>query len=111
MSGKVWVVEQGQYSDYEVVGIFSTQELADAAAAMMNESSRSHYDKATVAERDLDPYVSEMRAGQIYWMVWMGRDGAADVSRSDPFNTIGDDDCVIRGRFRTFVWAPTSSTR
>lgn len=32
----IWVVEQGEYSDYRVVGVFSSQESAQVVADKLN---------------------------------------------------------------------------
>jgi hypothetical protein len=57
MSSTVWVVARGEYSDYRVVGVFSSQEHAQLIADAINASSGGGFDKATVAARPLDPGV------------------------------------------------------
>lgn len=39
MDAKVWLVTQGEYSDYRVLGAFSTQEKAEAYVAAHNETA------------------------------------------------------------------------
>lgn len=72
----IYVVEEGEYSDYRVVGLFSTRENAEFVAA------RS---KGEVAEWGMDPGVNELRAGMQMWGVHMLRDGATERTwRCDP---------------------------
>ena len=60
---KVWIIEQGRYSDYGVVGIFSTEDKAKAVCDKINEGDCR--DEASVAERTLDPchITNEMSRG------------------------------------------------
>lgn len=52
---KVWIVEQGEYSDYSVLGIFSTKENAELVAEDINKDTDRYYDIASVRECTLDP--------------------------------------------------------
>ncbi len=70
MAVSIWVVEQGQYSDYRVVGVFSTEANARAVASLVPASS--------VAEWPLDPAVSELAQGHRPFDVWMLRDGTVE---------------------------------
>lgn len=54
----VWVIEQGSYSDYRVVGVFSSEANAKFIADAINVAES--YDKATIAEWSLDPAVDEL---------------------------------------------------
>jgi hypothetical protein len=71
----VWVVEQGEYSDYRVVGVFSSKENAQQIAAAV--------DDATVAEWPLDPGIEDMNAGRKPFRVFMLRDGTAEHVREE----------------------------
>jgi hypothetical protein len=75
----IFVVEQGSYSDYGVVGVYTTKENADAIAAKINESDP--YDEATVAEWPLDPGIDALRSGLDKFSVLMLRDGAVEEVR------------------------------
>jgi hypothetical protein len=77
---KVWVVEQGEYSDYHVVGVFSSQQNAEMAAAFV--TARNEYRPATVAEWPIDPSIADVNAGRSQFEVSMGRDGT--VSECEP---------------------------
>lgn len=73
---KVYVIEQGSYSDYRVVGVFSTREYAEQIAARINAAD--HYEEATVEEWPLDPGVAELNQGMKKHIVWMRKDGAVE---------------------------------
>ena len=51
MSGSVWVLEEGSYSSYRVLGVYTTKANAEAVAAVMNEK----YERVTVDKWTLDP--------------------------------------------------------
>lgn len=74
--GSVWVIEQGEYSDYRVVGVFSSETNARLVADAINTSET--YDKATVDEWVLDPAVKDLAAGRHQWLVEMLRDGTVE---------------------------------
>lgn len=80
----VWVVEQGSYSDYSVVGVFSSKENAQQIADKINSYS---YDKATIAEWSLDPGIDELRQGMSPYLVFMLEDGT--VERCEPIDVTG----------------------
>ena len=78
----VWIVESGEYSDYNVDGIFSTKENA--------ELFRGAYG-GEVVERTLDPYVKEIRSGMVLFHVKMNVSGAMiDCYKSDCFYGAGE---------------------
>lgn len=60
MSGRVWLIEEGSYSDYHVVGVFSSRQ----AAEMVLEKIKGYgYDEPEIVEWAMDPGVEEIRAG------------------------------------------------
>lgn len=72
----VFVVEQGNYSDYHVVGVFSTKENADMICGKINlGEEEDSYGKASVAEWPLNPGVSELNQGLKLYNVGMRADG------------------------------------
>lgn len=73
----VWVVERGSYSDYRVVGVFSSREYAQQIADAINISGDG-YEKATIAEWPLDPAVHELRSGFVKYLVVMQEDGTVE---------------------------------
>jgi len=72
----VWVIECGQYSDYRVVGVFSSEEYAIKICELLNAGRE--YAKATVAEWPLDPAVEDLNAGRHLYEVTMLRDGSVE---------------------------------
>lgn len=62
----VWVVEEGSYSDYRVVGVFSTKENAEKVASLIGGS---------VGEWPLDPHMDEINQGRFPFRVMMEKSG------------------------------------
>ena len=79
---KVYLVTKGQYSDYQVVGVFSSEEDAEKFCALYNGALDSPY---TVEEYDLDPGLPKVREGLGFWIVDMERNGR--VYQAEPFIT------------------------
>jgi hypothetical protein len=73
MSNSVWVIEQGSYSDYRVVGVYTSKENAEIVCDEINKSDS--YEQATIAEWPLNPGSSEINQGLSQWLVHMRRDG------------------------------------
>lgn len=48
----VYVVTQGEYSDYRIVGVYSTKEAAEALCKKLN--TRKYHDEAQVEEYGVD---------------------------------------------------------
>lgn len=71
----IWVIEQGEYSDYRVVGVFTSKENAESVKSAINHGS---YDDATVAEWELDPCVDEINKGYNPFIVIMLKDGTVE---------------------------------
>jgi len=57
-----WIIEQGDYSDYRVVGIFTTRENAERALKFIKHNN-NHYDTSEITERQLDPCIAELNTG------------------------------------------------
>lgn len=73
----IWVVEQGEYSDYGVLGVFSTKENAETLMSHINKDMQNN--PATVDEWPLNPGVSELRQGYTpYYVVMSMTDGATE---------------------------------
>lgn len=66
-SMKCWIIEQGEYSDYRVVGIFSTEENAKKAASSFTDE----YDTPTIVERLLDPGIAELNEGLLLFSAFL----------------------------------------
>lgn len=73
---KVYVVTTGDYSDYEIEGIFSTEELADKYAKMLD----SDYASSCVEEFEIDPEKEILNRGYGHWRIHMMRDGKVSLA-------------------------------
>lgn len=82
---KCWIIEQGSYSDYRVVGIFTSQENAERICALINE--KETWDKASVRERILDPAIAQLNDGLSRYLVQFTHDGRADVEPKSPIDS------------------------
>lgn len=81
-ANQIWVVEQGSYSDYRVVGVFTSEKNAKLIADKINAGDT--YDKATIDCWPLNPAVSELNAGMEMWDVYMLRNG--DTERVEKYD-------------------------
>ena len=79
----VWVVEQGSYSNYRVVGVFSTQANAELVKEKIN--AQESYEPAEVAEWPFDPGIEGLRNGYTPWTVLMRRDGTVESIEQGPY--------------------------
>jgi hypothetical protein len=70
---EVWIIEEGEYSDYRVSGIYSTEKDAQMMCDLINK--RDRWTEARIACRQLDPCVREMNDGLIQFDVTMLRNG------------------------------------
>lgn len=73
----VWVVEHGRYSDYRVVGVFSSKRNATLVADAINAGDNWSAG-ATVDEWPIDPAVDALNAGHSQFIVTMRRDGTTE---------------------------------
>lgn len=73
--GKVWLVTAGDYSDYHVVGVFSTEEKAKAYAALTLDSD--------VEESELDPG-DGCEIKKPHWKVWRSLPSSLGLEPNDP---------------------------
>lgn len=70
----IWVIEQGSYSDYHVVGVFSSK----GKAQLICDHLRSEYDSPSIAEWPIDPGVEGLSHGYSSWLGEMLYDGAVE---------------------------------
>lgn len=68
----VWCLETGAYSDYHIVGIFTSKENALIVAEAMQLG------ETDVHEWVLNPAVKELNRGMWQWVVLMLRDGTVE---------------------------------
>jgi len=75
MEKKVFALEAGEYSDYHVIGIYTTKANAEAVRAVVG---------GDIVERILDPGLKEINSGLSRWSVLILRDGTIEsVTRND----------------------------
>lgn len=74
----IWVIEQGSYSDYRVVGVFSSEKNAQTVLQHLKDE----YESPSIAEWELDPGVEELNKGYTCWVGEMLKDGT--VERCEP---------------------------
>jgi len=70
---KVYVVTSGCYSDYGIVGIFSSPEMAQEYIDL-EKSLGKYSDLNEIEEWGLD----DLRPSKVHTRVWMGADGTVD---------------------------------
>jgi hypothetical protein len=73
----VFVVERGRYSDYHVVGVYSSRKNAKQIADALNAGD-TYGDAATVAEWPIDPAVAELNQGMKQHTIVMLADGTVE---------------------------------
>ncbi len=76
MADTVWVVEQGEYSDYRVVGVFSSKENAQSIVGAIKAGD--HSDDLSIAEWPMNPGVDELRKGFKQYLIDMRKDGTTE---------------------------------
>lgn len=102
MSETVWVIEEGAYSDYHVVGVFSSREKAEEVFEWLGLDPKD-YDEPRVVEWKLDPGVSEIRKGLVPYDVCMAADGSVEKCQVEEPSTFGFSD-------RPWPWTRTSAS-
>lgn len=70
---KVFVITKGSYSDYTIVGIYSTSKGAQRAISLLNIEDVNEIEEYELNE--LDPLVNKFARGYRIWWVSMQRDG------------------------------------
>ncbi len=75
---KVWAVEQGCYEDYEVVGVYSTEENANRVRDELCQGDS--YLEPTVTCWDVDRGIAELDSAKRPYVVLMRADGILESS-------------------------------
>jgi hypothetical protein len=88
----VWVIESGEYSDYHVVGVFSSLDNAQVVYDAIRASEGDYTKLREIACWPLDPITEELRQGFRQFYVLMLRDGTVEAVRPKTF-----DDYQING--------------
>lgn len=73
MSNRVWTIESGEYSDYQIHGVYSSRQKAQQVLDFMERGAYSPW----IEERTLDPAVHEIRQGMNVYTIRM--DSAGNV--------------------------------
>jgi hypothetical protein len=85
----VWALVDGVYSDYKVVGVFST---AARARRLLAEVKSGKIERWV-----LDPAIAQLVAGLSRWTVWMARDGKVERAEQvelSVYDQFVDTDCI-----------------
>lgn len=69
MAKAIFALEDGSYSDYHVIGIYTTRERAETVQKLVG---------GDINEWTLDPGWTEINTGLNRWRVWMLRDGTVE---------------------------------
>lgn len=75
MAKSIFVLEEGEYSDYHIVGVFSTRENAELVRAALNN-------EPSIDEWPIDPSVDGLNKGYTPFNVLMLRDGSVEMHRT-----------------------------
>lgn len=86
---KVWAIEQGSYSDYHIVGVFSSRENAQRVIDALPEE---RHEPPSLVEWDLDPAVDELNQGLRIFHVLMRKDGTVEKCKQREFGTYNLDE-------------------
>jgi hypothetical protein len=74
----VWMIEDGEYSDYHVVGVFSSREKAKKICDIINgppDEDGYLFKDATIRKVSLDPAIHELNEGLNIFHVCMDHSG------------------------------------
>lgn len=67
----IFVVTEGQCSDYRICGVYSTRENAERAKVVWTD----RWSRPDIEEYELDKYLADLAGGRRPYMVIMDRDG------------------------------------
>lgn len=85
--GKVFAITKGEYSDYSIVGIFSTKAKAERALRELDIYGKNDYIEEYELD-ELDTLVNKFNRGYRVFRVYMQSDGATtDVYRENSIDT------------------------
>lgn len=92
MNKYIWVIEDGEYSDYHVVGVFSSRKNAELIQAQVG---------GTIEKWPLDPAVRELSQGYRVFLGEMLYDGTIERMVE---HTISQSSIYSTGKDRLYVW-------
>ncbi|MEM5776109.1 MAG: hypothetical protein AAGU05_13995, partial [Anaerolineaceae bacterium] len=70
---KVYLLPAGEYSEHQIIGVFSSREKAEAFKAAYPR--RDYEDYHDIEEYELDMGIPALEKGLLYFGIWMFRDG------------------------------------
>lgn len=71
---KIWAIEMGSYSDYHIVGVFSSKENAEMIVSKMDMK----YETPNIVEWEVDPSIAELNANMKQFKIIMRKDGSTE---------------------------------
>ena len=78
---KIYLVTQGNYSDYRVVSAFSEKALAQS---FIDSFVENDYEPMQIEEYDIDEFSEQLRKGYKAYFVFMAKDGTCiDVKQQE----------------------------
>lgn len=86
---KVYLVTSGNYSEYRVEAIYSTQEAAEKHVALLNAPETCSVEDPTVEEVEVDAFAAGVARGLLLWCVLMHRDGDGFAELTDELERLG----------------------
>jgi hypothetical protein len=72
----IWVIEQGDYSDYRVVGVYDSKEKAQTVSDAINKGEP--FSPASVSKWTMNPGFEEINSGMQMFICWMLKDGTVE---------------------------------
>lgn len=106
---KVYIVTAGEYSDYHIVGVYSSKENAKMVKNKINKNS--DWDWADIEVWQVDRGIEELKKHKsIYYVELNKRGDVIEVEKCwDDFAFRGVDvfESSISGNLHTYVWANT----
>lgn len=98
--GKVYVVTSGEYSDYHIDGMFSTEELAQK---FIDSFKRHEYTEMDIEEWELDVHKDALSQGYLPFRVSMRQNGDV-MSCEHEDSSYGFHSETPRDSFHSTVW-------
>ena len=92
---KIYLVTQGSYSDYRIVGAFSTEENASKVVEALHTGNS--WDDADVEVYDLDSV--QVKEGHRNYRVWMKENGDSEVMRGNGVDDEQPSEYFVNSRY------------
>lgn len=94
----VWVIEEGEYSDYHIVGVFSSYENALEVLEKLPQDHFYESANAEIVEWPLDPFLDALHSGLKPFYVHMLQNGDVDEVKEEKIDSDIEDPiaCPLR---------------